>query len=122
MNKYALIIILSVLVFYIPCQAQWTNYTNSNIVRQIITGDNRVWGATSGGVIAYTPATLEILKLTNTDGLGGIDFNSLERDTSGSYWFATSNGWLSKLLPDGEIINYSFKDSSGGFFARPVAL
>ncbi len=100
----------------------WTNYTNTNEVRQISIASDKVWQATSGGVVAYTPSSEGILKLTNTDGLGGIDFRCVEVDTAGNLWFGTNDGWLTRIEDSGMIANYPIRDSSGGFFAREVTL
>ena len=99
----------------------WTSYTNTDEVRQIVPDGHRIWAATSGGVVAYDYATGEIIKLTNIEGLKGINFNCAERDTSGSLWFGTSNGWLTKITPSGAIENHAFRDSSG-LAARDIAL
>lgn len=99
----------------------WTSYTNSDDARQITVGGDRVWGATSGGAIAYTLSSGEITKLTNTEGLGGINLTCTEVDTSGDIWFGTSDGWLTRVTPEIDIRNYSIKDSVG-FIARAIAL
>jgi len=99
----------------------WRSFTNTDNVRQIAVTDDRVWAATSGGVVALTPSTGAILKLTNTDGLGGIDFNCVDLDTAGNVWLGTVDGWLTAYGPSGEITNFSVKDSSG-FFARSVII
>ena len=99
----------------------WTSYTNTDGVRQIIVKGADVWGATSGGVIAYDVSTGDVLKLTNTEGLGGINVNCAEMDTAGDLWFGTDDGWLSRIISDGSVRNFSFRDSIG-LFGRAVAL
>lgn len=99
----------------------WMSYTNTDNVRQIVIESNRVWGATSGGIIAFTPSTGDILKLTNTDGLGGIDFNCVESDTAGNIWLGSADGWLSKYSRSGEITNYPVKEVQQ-FFERAITV
>jgi ligand-binding sensor domain-containing protein len=99
----------------------WTTYTNSDAVRQIVATSDRIWGATSGGIISYNLSSGATDKLTNIDGLKGIDFNCAERDTAGDLWFGGADGWLSNLSPSGAIHNFAFKDSIG-FVSRPITL
>ncbi len=97
----------------------WMSYTNTDDVRQIVIESDRVWGATSGGVVAFTPSTGDILKLTNTDGLGGIDFNCVATDTAGNIWLGSADGWLSRYSQSGEITNYPVTESQE-FFERAI--
>jgi ligand-binding sensor domain-containing protein len=103
-----------VLLLFSGAQAgNWTSYTNTDQVRQLVSSGNRIWAATSGGIVAYDFVTADITKLTNIEGLKGIDYNCAEVDTSNSLWFGTSNGWLTKIFPQGTIENYAFRDSIG---------
>jgi ligand-binding sensor domain-containing protein len=116
------ILLLAVLLPLMNAQAgSWTSYTNTDEVRQIVPDGNRIWAATSGGVISFNYATGDIIKLTNTDGLKGIDFKCAERDTSGSLWFGTSDGWLTRITASGAITNYAFRDSLG-LIPRSIAI
>lgn len=99
----------------------WASYTNTDAFRQIVIKGDSVWGATSGGVVAYNGVSGEVVALTNTDGLGGININCAELDTAGNLWFGTNDGWLSRITADGEIRNFPFRDSTG-LFGRAVAL
>jgi ligand-binding sensor domain-containing protein len=91
----------------------WRSYTNSNTVKQVAASRNEILGATSGGVVAINYLTGEITKLTNTDGLGGIDLRCVDIDSAGNTWFGTGDGWLSKLSLPLKIKNYAIRDSSG---------
>lgn len=99
----------------------WKSYTNTDNVRQIVIESDRVWGVTSGGVVAFTPSTGDILKLTNTDGLGGIDFNCVESDTAGNIWLGSADGWLSRYSREGEIANYPVTEVQQ-FFERAITV
>jgi hypothetical protein len=85
---------------------EWFSYTNSNDMRQVTFDSGVIWGATSGGIINYAVGNGEINKLTNTNGLSGINYNCAEADTAGDLWFGAADGWLSKIMTSGEIINY----------------
>ncbi len=99
----------------------WSSYTNTDNVRRILINNNQIWGVTSGGIVSYRPSDQSITKLTNVDGLGGINYYCISSDTTGNIWCGTSNGWLTKLLVNGNIKNYSIRDSTG-YIARPVSL
>ena len=107
-----LVLLLSIM--FVPgslIQAQsWISYTNTDNVRQLSIGSGRIWGVTSGGVVAYTTSTGGFLKLTNTDGLGGIDFNCVDVDTAGNIWLGAGDGWLSKYSSSGTITNYPIRE------------
>ncbi len=115
-----LLVILPLSGTYLHSQT-WMSFTNTDNVRQIAIESDRVWGATSGGVVALTPSTGDILKLTNTDGLGGIDFNCVESDTAGNIWLGAADGWLSRYSPSGEITNYPVTESQE-FFERAITV
>ena len=99
----------------------WFTYTNSDAVRQLVATPNRIWGATSGGIVYYNISDGSLGKLTNIDGLKDINFNCAERDTTGNLWFGGVDGWLSKLTLSGAIRNFEFRDSVG-FVSRPITL
>ena len=105
-RKLLLIQGIIVLSFSNVQSQDWSSYTNSNNVSQIAFDSDLIWGATSGGIINFSIVSDEINKLTNTDGLGGIDYNCAEVDTAGDLWFGAEDGWLSKILDTGDIINY----------------
>ncbi|MEE9553640.1 MAG: two-component regulator propeller domain-containing protein [candidate division Zixibacteria bacterium] len=115
-------LILIIILYGCAINAQeWRSYTNSDNVRQIAVDEDVIWGATSGGVVAISSLTGDLFKLTNTDGLGGIDFNCVEIDSAGHVWLGSRDGWLSVYRSSDDIINYPVKDSSG-FFAREVEI
>ena len=121
MIKYVLSLFVIIVGFNTSGAQEWRSYTNSDNVRQVAVNDDVIWGATSGGMVAIDISSGDMLKLTNTDGLGGIDFNCVAFDTAGYIWFGSTDGWLSVYRSPGDIINYSVKDSSG-FFARAVQI
>jgi ligand-binding sensor domain-containing protein len=113
LNRLLVIVILLTLFHGSAIAVNWTNYTNSDAVRQIIVVGDNVWSATSGGAIAYNYFDDTTIKLTNTDGLGGIDLRCVEIDTSGNIWFGAGDGWLSRLSPSLNVRNFAIRDSVG---------
>jgi len=121
-RRFFLIQFFIVLLFSTGQSQEWSSYTNSNNIRQVVFESDLVWGATSGGIISYSITTEEIDKLTNTDGLEGIDYYCAEVDSAGDLWFGSMDGWLSKILSNGDIFNYAITESEGGFFVRRLIL
>lgn len=110
MSKFISLLLLMLLPGSSLYAQAWTSYTNTDNVRQVSIESGRIWGATSGGVVAYMPSTDQFLKLTNTEGLGGIDFNCVEVDTAGNIWLGAGDGWLSKYSSTGTITNYPVRE------------
>lgn len=121
-RKFFLIQLIIVVLFSGGRSQDWFSYTNSNNIRQIVFDSDLVWGATSGGIINYSIINEEINKLTNTDGLGGIDYNCAGVDTAGELWFGAMDGWLSRISLNGDIINYPVVESEGGYFDRRITI
>jgi len=123
MSRYLIISILAVtFLFSSGFSEEWFSYTNSNNIRQVAHDSGVIWGATSGGLINFTVGNGEIQKLTNTNGLSGIDYSCAEVDTAGDLWFGAADGWLSKIMTSGEIINYPVVENEGGYFDRRIAI
>jgi ligand-binding sensor domain-containing protein len=121
LNK-AILVLSALTIFHSAAMAaSWTSYTNSDAVRQIVSRQDEIWAATSGGAVSYNLDDGEFFKLTNTDGLGGIDLRCVESDTSGSLWFGAYNGWLSRISFPLNIRNFAIRDSSG-LIGRAVAI
>jgi ligand-binding sensor domain-containing protein len=121
LKKIILISLIPLINISVAGAEAWFSYTNSNEVRQIASDSDLIWGATSGGVISYSTANGETFKLTNTDGLGGIDYYCVEVDTAGFIWLGSSDGWLDRISDTGEIVNYPVVEHQG-FFDRRVAV
>ncbi len=121
MNKNIIAIGPAVDFCSLTSAATWTSFTNTDAVRQVIFGNDRIWGATSGGVVQSMLHRGQSTGYTNTDGIGGIDYRCVEVDTSQNLWFGTGDGWLSRISVDGNIRNFAFRDSSG-IIARPLTL
>jgi len=92
----------------------WTTYTNMNTVLQLLSMGDKIYAATSGGVVILDTGNLSYSKMTNAQGLGGITINCLAYDTSGYLWFGSNNGKLSKYnLSNQSWKIYDFVDAGG---------
>jgi len=115
MKRIALINIILLLLSVAVFGQEWRSHTNTDNIRQIAIQSDNVWGVSPGGIVSLKPDNGEILKFTNTEGFGGIDFQCVDIDSSGNIWFGTLDGWLSKFTPSGDIVNYPVRETSGSF-------
>ena len=81
----------------------WHNYTYSDDSRDIASDGERIWCATSGGLVYYDTQTEELGKLLNSDGLGDINILCLEVDTAGNIFAGGANSTLTRIGPDGDM-------------------
>jgi ligand-binding sensor domain-containing protein len=77
---------------------EWQTFTNSNSVTSLASGNDQYWAATTGGVLNFNPATGNIIKYVNTDGLGGTNINDVAYGNS-YFWFGSTDGRLSRFDP-----------------------
>jgi len=102
-KKFSLFLILFLIIqIELHAKPEFINYTNKNIIRDILIHNDTVWLATSGGV-----ANLDIngnmhTSYTTADGLADNIVNSIAIDREGNKWFGCydyhdENGGVSKF-------------------------
>jgi ligand-binding sensor domain-containing protein len=92
----------------------WTTYTNMNTVLQLLSIADKMYAATSGGIVVVDTGNFSYSKMTNAQSLGGITINCLAYDSAGYIWFGSNNGKLSKYnLSDQSWKIYDFEDAGG---------
>lgn len=89
----------------------WKSFTKTLSIKEIVVENGTIWGATTGGIISFDPATEEFNTLTNTDGLSSNKTTSIARNSSGGLWFGLSDGTIHTIQakePDkiSSIIDY----------------
>ncbi|MFQ6103925.1 MAG: hypothetical protein ACE5OP_06480 [Candidatus Glassbacteria bacterium] len=93
--------------------ASWEVFTNKNSVRDIVTltGEDRMFFATDGGLIEFSrsPDTV-ITYWTTIQGLSSNDLNCLSMDASGNLLIGTAMKGIAILFVDDEVKNYSTLD------------
>jgi ligand-binding sensor domain-containing protein len=88
----------------------WQTYTNTNFVNDIAGSDSLLVVATRGGVYAFDPQGLQILRtIVNSDGLPANLCNAVALDPAGNAWVATAGGGVG-VIP---------RDSTRGLAYRP---
>ncbi len=79
----------------------WHTYTDMKLVRDLVTGTDDYWAATSGGVFhARADGTFE--RFTNVDGLSVIDYTAIALDDNGAVIAGSSSGMINVRTPAGE--------------------
>jgi len=100
------------LMWEIPLAAQtdgnWTSFTDMNSSSEFIYDGSLIWGAAPGGAFAFYRDGTLAKKLTNIEGLRGLELNTVEADSAGNLWFGAVNGTLSKFDSDGNYLTYYF--------------
>ena len=97
------LLLLPVLVFAQPFQ--WTTFTSTSNVVEMIVLDERIWTATSGGLSAYDAATGTFDVYTNTRGLAMNQCTAIGKDALGFVWVSHADARITRLNPvTGEMI------------------
>lgn len=92
-NLIVLITLLIVLLCSHPLRAQnrigdWQSYTSMMNVREIHLLDNKIFGATGGGLLVLDQVSGEFEQYTNLQGLSHTDLRDILLDSNGRLWLA----------------------------------
>lgn len=79
---------------------EWRLLTDTRNARDIVAADSRLWLATEGGLVEFTPEGGMFRTHTTLDGLSGVGVLRLAPDSAGAIWLAFDNRTL--LRWDGE--------------------
>jgi len=125
MNKKIFLVFAFSIVFFKLVSGgigDWTTYTNKNYIQKVILKNDKLWCATTGGVIVLNTQDETLIQLTNVDGLGGNDLYSVALDSSGSLWLGADNGTLSRydLKENLWEIFYNFITAEKTFSIREI--
>ncbi len=91
----------------------WKTYTDSRKATCLVEYDGRIWAGTSGGVLRFNPDGSDLVKYTNSEGLGDNDIVS--GIAAGGYlWFGSTTGKLSRFDPlQGDFRIFLLRDRDG---------
>jgi len=99
-NKFGILFVfLLSTVAFSQQNSNWKNYTNMQDVQAVISANNGVWAATSGGGFLFTPSTNSFKTLHRTDGLNGINLTAVTIDSHGKVWFGSQEGVIDVYNP-----------------------
>ncbi len=80
---------------------QWHSYTNQQIITSLIVHDGLVFAGTQGGIRSIHPVTLRQREFDNLDGLLDVWVTGLARDSAGTLWAVSRNGYVHSLTRNG---------------------
>ncbi|MBI5058451.1 hypothetical protein HZB60_01580 [candidate division KSB1 bacterium] len=91
---------------------QWTTYTSTSSVIDLLVVEDHLWAATTGGLFDYDPASGSFDVYNNTRGLAMNQCNAVGRDAQGWIWVGAQDGRITRLEPEsGDIrLNYDLQD------------
>ena len=90
-------------------QEKWINYTSMKSVNRIAFEENRLWAATTGGVLSWNIENGSFEKYTTAEGLSHNFVRTVAVDSERNKWFATEAGiaifdeiqWTTFTVQDG---------------------
>jgi len=78
---------------------EWKTYTNSSQINDLVYNDSEVWAGTGGGVLRFYPDGSNVIKYTNSEGLGDNIITCVV-EGGGYIWAGSDSGKLSRFDPE----------------------
>ena len=119
---FSIIMGLYLLSMPIANAIDWTTYTDMNSASDLLYSRGLIWGCAPGGAFAFYPSGSVAMKLTNIDGLHGLELNTVEADSAGDLWFGAVNGTLNKFDSEGNFLTYYFIFERQDIIDVPLAI
>lgn len=94
--RLAIILLLSAKVLLSQEIGQWQNYSNMKEINDIVSHDNIIWAATSGGVFSTNLSEYDNL-LTKSEGLSSQNITAIAVDQQNQIWLGTDDGVINIL-------------------------
>jgi ligand-binding sensor domain-containing protein len=115
-------IFLSFEIHHPTCfSSEWATYTNMNNISEVLLDGEKLFCATTGGLIILDTESDSITQITNVEGLGGNYLYSATQDSLGNFWFGAQNGTLSKYkYQTGFIQVYLFEQDGNRLKIRKI--
>ncbi|MBU0508342.1 hypothetical protein KKH27_05850 [bacterium] len=79
---------------------EWTTFTSTSDVVDMMVREGHVWTATRGGLSDYDPAVGSFETYTNTRGLAMNECVALGRDAHGYVWAGLADGRITRIHPE----------------------
>jgi ligand-binding sensor domain-containing protein len=93
--------------------SNFTNYRSVTCVNDIIEYNNKLWAASSGGLVCIDPRNNTQTLSTDINQFPDLNLTSLCKDSSGNLWIASASGYLCKQAPSGAYTVYNSYQGSG---------
>ena len=77
----------------------WKTHTSMTRFSRLVMTDSLVWGATQGGLAAFSPRKKTFKLWTNTEGLAGNTVSAVAADDAGRIWIGFDSGLIQRLDP-----------------------
>ena len=104
--KITLLMLLSLCIFAVSAQSNWTNYTNDRLISDVLVVGNNVWVGSQGGLTRTNTQTGEFQTyLPGNSPIKGGGITDIEKAPDNSLWMASENAGVFHVK-DGEWTNY----------------
>ncbi|HEY3295882.1 MAG TPA: hypothetical protein VGL38_10625 [bacterium] len=98
--KYTVLALLCLLPALLFAQAfQWTTFTSTSNVVDMVVSQGKVWTATSGGLAGYDPVSGTFDLYTNTRGLAMNECVAVGTDARGFVWAGLGDARITRINP-----------------------
>jgi ligand-binding sensor domain-containing protein len=78
---------------------QWTTYTSTSSIVDLLAADGHLWASTTGGLFDFNPVDGTFDVYNNTRGLAMNQCNAVGRDNQGWIWAGAEDGRITRLDP-----------------------
>ncbi|MBT8383930.1 MAG: T9SS type A sorting domain-containing protein [Ignavibacteriaceae bacterium] len=94
MKLYFIMLFVSFILSIVQAQqfTNWRNYTNMNVVKDLVITSTDIRAATGGGAFIYRFQDDFYKTLHKSEGLNGISLTSVTTDMQGKIWFGSADG------------------------------
>ncbi len=118
-------IIISFMVIYFPlCFSQqptdWKTYTDMKDVADLVSVQNKIWAATSGGAFSYDMSNTSYKTFHKTDGMQGVILTAVTVDNQGKIWFGSNQGVIDVYDPTTDEFNSILDIANSDFSSTAI--
>jgi streptogramin lyase len=120
--KWVIIFILGLSIPSTAVASDWVSYADMNTANELLSYNGYVWGIAQGGAFAIDSNDSLVRRITNVEGLKGLELNTMEIDSSGNMWFGAENGTLNKFDSDGNYLTHYLIFEHPNVIDEPMAI
>jgi streptogramin lyase len=86
--------------------SNFTNYQNVIKINDIVASGNKIWAASSGGLLLIDPKKNSQAFYSDIYSFPDVNLTALSMDSKGNLWIGSSLGYIYKRTPAGEFTSY----------------